>query len=211
MKHLTFSLLIVSLCFSLLMSCGGGTSADANMEDKGANNTTSKPAKNDNIKKMNDALAAQNRNPNRKVIGADFKKTASDEEQSSSDMRKRYEDNMSSPTTDEQIEVGNKICDCLNNQKLFSKMKKVKTKQDVFTIAGYDNDEEVKPLQDCYNSNMIPVLKKLGKGANIFAMKSRNYINDKCLDGTNNFWISIGGYIGRNEDKEAVRIDAPIK
>lgn len=211
MKHLTFPLLIVSLCLSLLMSCGGGASADASMEDTSANNTADKPAKNNNIKRMNEAMTAQNRNPDRKVLGADLAKTTTDEEQSSSDMRKRYEDNMSSPTTDEQIEVGNKICDCLNKQKLFGRMKKVKTKQDVFTIAGYDNDEEVKPLQDCYNNNMVPILKKKGKGANIFAMKSRNYVNDKCLDGTNNFWISIGGYIGRNADKEAVRIDAPIK
>ncbi len=210
MKHLTFSLLIVSLCLSLLFSCGGSTSTGASMTD--TNNLASdKPAKNDNIKKMNEAMAAQNLNPNRKVIGADMTKAATDEVKSSSDMRKRFEDNMSSPTTEEQIEVGNKICDCLNKQKLFGKMKKAKTKQDVFTIAGYDNDEEVKPMQDCYNKNMIPILKKKGKGANVFAMKSRNYVNDKCLDGTNNFWISIGGYIGRNADKEAVRIDAPIK
>jgi 5'-3' exonuclease len=192
------------------MSCGGGASANSSSEDTKANNTADKPAKNDNIKKMNEAMAAQNRNPSRKVIGSDLAKTTTDEEQSSSDMRKRYEDNMSSPITDEQIEVGNKICDCLNKQKLFSKMKKAKTKQDVFTIAGYDNDEEVKPMQDCYNKNMIPILKKLGKGASVFAMKSRNYVNDKCLDGTNSFWISIGGYIGRNADKEAVRIDGAL-
>ncbi len=205
MNHLTLSLLIVSLCFSLTMSCGSdtttGTSADLA--------ETEKQIKKSNIDKMNAALKAQNRNLQSRIIKpAGSNKDGNEHiKQTSDEMRKRYEDIMNNPANEQQIKIANKICACLNDIPIFEKMKKAKTKAHVFSIAGYDNDSEVKPLQDCYNKNMIPAVKDLGKNASVFSIKARNYLNDKCLDGTDNFWIGIGGYLGRNKDKEAIRID----
>lgn len=208
MKHLTLSLLIAFLCFSLTLSCGADTPVETRIDSA----EKEKQIKKSNIDKMNAALKAQNRNPKTNPLNnSNSTEDGNDPvKQSSDEMRKRYEDVMNNPANKEQIRIANKICACLNDIPIFEKMKKAKTKAHVFAIAGHDNDSEVKPLQDCYNKNMIPAVKELGKDASVFSIKARNYLNDQCLDGTDSFWISIGGYLGRNKDKEAVRIDQNV-
>ena len=130
-------------------------------------------------------------------------------EQSSREMRKRYEAVMDKPPTDKQKQVADDICKCLKGKPIFKTIKKAKTDKDIVSLAGENSDKEVKDLQDCYNNVMVPAVNDLGEDAGIFAMKSRTYLNKKCLDGSDKFWINIGGYLSRNAKAAEIEINMP--
>ncbi len=219
MKYLTISLLIVSLCLSLLMSCGGNASADDTSEASRPNNSINNPSdklsKEEKIARMNEAHrdksvvseedlsvnAKKNTNPDK--IGSD------QAEQSSRNMRRKYEEVMNNPPTAKQKLIADNICKCLNNNPLFKTIKNAKTEKEILKLAGNDKDKEVKALQNCYNGQMVPAVSNLGQDAGVFAMKSRTVLNKNCLDGTDKFWINIGAYLSRNAEKSEFEINMP--
>lgn len=226
MKHLTISLLIVSLCFSLLLSCGETAPAEASTEDSGViqytkdkNNPKDMLSKEEKLERMNAAHSSKFNTPEatnetsamvKAKTNLPSQKIGSDQaEQSSRQMRKRYESVMNTPPSAEEKKIANDICKCLQSKPLFKTLKKAKSEKEMFKLAGEDKDVEVKDLQDCYNKNMVPAVNTLGQDAGIFAMKSRTYLNKNCLDGTDNFWIYMGSYLVRNAEKAEFEIDMP--
>ena len=225
MKHFITTLLLVFLCLSLFMSCSGEASTDADAEASGIvqsskenNKPSDKLTKEEKLKRMNDAHNAKNRGTTAKtndMVEAKINSTTSNKigsdqaEQSSRNMRRRYEEVMNKPASEKQKLIADNICKCLNKNPLFDTVKNVKNSKDVLNLAGDDKDKEVKDLQDCYNKNMVPAVNDLGQDAGVFAMKSRTHLNKNCLDGTDNFWISIGGYLSRNSDEGTIEINMP--
>jgi|GEM_PF-3377911 len=222
MKNLSISLLIVFLGLSLCFSCGSATGGDAQIDGedmlvqkKAKNNPTEKLSKEEVLERMNNA------NKNRSKVDPSIEEMvarkksqggkigADQAEQSSREVRRKYEEVKDVPPTAKQKQIGNNICACLNKNPLFSSLSKTKSAKDLIKKAGEDKDKEVKALQDCYNNNMVPAISKLGDEAGIFAMKSRTFLNKKCLDGTDNFWINVGAYLVRNKKKAEVEINMP--
>lgn len=223
MKDLTTSLFIVSLCFSLCLSCGDGNTANIEGQNpdilkaktKKDRNPVDNLSKEEVIARMNKAnntvgvdagivdMVQKKKNQTKQKIGAD------QAEQSSRDIRRKYEEVKNSPPTPKQKKVADNICACLNKNPLFKTLKNAKTGKKITQLAGEGKDKEVKALQDCYNNNMVPAVNTLGEEAGIFAMKSRTYLNQKCLDGSDDFWINIGAHLNRKKKKAGIEIDMP--
>jgi len=122
-------------------------------------------------------------------------------EQSSREQRRRYEEVKDLPASEGQKVIANEICNCLNKNPLFKTALKSKSSKALVKSLGEDKDNEVRALQNCYNNIMVPAVKNLGKDAGIFSRKSREYLNEECLSGSNDFWIQISDYITRNNRK----------
>ncbi len=220
MKHLSIPLLIVSLSFIVFFSCGKANTADISSSDtstndvsKDKNNPTDKLTKEQVLERMHKA------NQDKSIIDSKTsemiakKQTqggrigADQAEQSSRQIREKYEKVKDAPPTKKQKLVADNICSCLNKNSLFKPALKAKSAKELLKVVGEDKDKEVKSLQDCYNSNMVPAVNSLGEEAGIFAMKSRVYLNNKCLDGTDKFWINIGAHLNRHASKNDINID----
>ncbi len=215
MKHLTISLLIAALCFTCFFSCGGNASADGDAqteltsERKNPENNLSKQEMLDKMNNANkDRSAVDADRAVTEVISSKSQRIGQDQaEQSSRDQVRRYQEVKDLPPTDEQKKVANRICKCLSNNPLFKSLKNAKSSDDIAKKIGEDKEKEVKQLQDCYNKIMVPSIYKLGNDAGIFAMKTRVHLNKECLDGTDKFWINLGGYLGRKAKPAEVEIN----
>ncbi len=225
MKHLTKSLLIAFLAFSLVFSCGGDASLDSSNETttitkggKNLRNPTDNLSKEEKIARMEKANGPKygsdlsSNEEKVKAIRADIKSQSrllgeGQAEQASMNRRKRYEEQKDTPTTSEQINVANRICDCLKKEDLFDAVRKTKSKEALFKLAGENSDKTIQAMQDCYTVNMVPAVKNLGDDSYIFAIKSRNYLNEKCIKGTDDFWLNIGTYLSRKNKPVDVEID----
>jgi len=214
MKNLTISLLIVSLTLIFFSSCDNAKSADiasndtpSKVEFKGEINPPEKLSKEEVLERMHKAHQDKSIMNEETSDMVAKKKTqggrigADQAEQSSRNAKEKFEKVKDTPPTRRQKNVASNICKCLNRNPLFSTLSKTKTSKEILKIAGEDKDKEVKSLQDCYNSLMVPAVNDLGEEAGIFAMKSRKYLNKQCLDGTDKFWINIGEHLNRHARK----------
>ncbi len=216
MKELTNSLLIVTLCFITLFSCGGnGSSASLDGGEKAGklserNNLSDKLSKEEVKDKMNkanninqtDGATSQLSETEKLVANLKKQKTRrlgeDQAEQSTQEQIRRYEQVKDLPATEQQEQAANKVCNCLNKNPLFKTAKKSKSGKALIKSLGEDKDNEIRALQDCYNNIMVPAVKGHGKDAGIFSKKAREALNNNCLNGKNDFWIHIGDYLSRH-------------
>ena len=210
MKKLTSLLLIVSLCFITLFSCGGnGSNASVDGSETTEklakkDNSSVKPSKEELKDRMNKANQIKNplsvaeqlveakTNQKLKRMGEDQAK------QSSVEQKRRLDAAKNLPTTAQQKEVADDICNCLNENPLFSTVKKSTSAKSLIASLGNDKDKDVRAMQDCYNNKMVFAVRNLGDDAGVFSKKSREHLNKTCLKGKSDFFVNIGAYLTRN-------------
>lgn len=222
MKYLTFALLIVPLALTTLFSCKNANTADVSGGEKSSENSIadrSNPSDNLTKKEVIDRMNKAHSSNQNALKGAEPNEMVKEKlkqggrigagqaEQSSRNSHLRYEKVKDLPPSAEQKRIGDKICACLNSNPLFKSLSTTNSSEALIKKAGDGKDREVKALQNCYNNIMVPAVSELGEDAGIFSMKSRTYLNEKCLNGTDEFWINIGAYLSRNSKKAAIEIN----
>jgi len=111
-------------------------------------------------------------------------------------MMKRYEAAKTEKPTTEQKATGTKICDCMNEIEIFSKVVKAKSQEDFNELAGDDKYKEVLALQNCHNNIMRPIVKGMDlTDGGIYAFKARTYLEKQCMKSNPQLWFYIGKYI----------------
>ncbi len=233
MKYLTKSLLATFLCFSLFFSCGGDASVDS-MTSKSETKTIVKGGKDlrnpvdtlskaDKLARMNKANSANHADPTvtendikvkaiKKELLTKTRKIGQGQAEQTSRLRKeKFEREKNTPITSEQKNVANRICECLEKEPLFAKLKSTKTHQALFKIAGENSDKTVQAMQNCYTVNMVPAVANMGDDGFIFALKARNYLNKNCIKGSDKFWLNIGSYLARKNKPVDIEMDMTKK
>jgi hypothetical protein len=218
MKKILNPLLFVVLCLVTFFSCESnsatasldGEAKSTNQIDK--NNSNDKRSKKEVLDRMNKANNANqfNKTDNdsevAKMVDAvkhqKNRRLGEDQaKQSTVEQMRRYEKVKDQPATADQKAIANQVCNCLNENPLFTTAKKSKSGSALIKSLGEDKDNEVRAMQNCYNNIMVPAVRNLGDDAGVFSKKAREELNDKCLDGKNNFWIHLGEYLTRNNTK----------
>lgn len=109
---------------------------------------------------------------------------------------KRFDSLMKEKITTVQKETGVKICNCMNDIALYHKLVDAKSQIQFDEIAGKNAFQDVLAIQNCHNKIMPDAIKEMdrAKGA-IYAFKSRNYLQKKCMNNNIQLWFYMAEYI----------------
>ncbi len=119
------------------------------------------------------------------------------------ELRKLFEEAKTQPATAEQKATAKEICDCLNKVPEFSKIVACKNIEELRAAIGQNNLTSAKAFQDCHNTIMPTVIRKLGDEGGIYAYKAREVINQTCLKDNASIWLHVGRYIAENRSPAA--------